>query len=241
MKKTILPLLFFVLPFISAAQIDTSSDQNPDYKIITGRFERGTAEQQGAYVGLFGADDALRKFDFYFHWYNIAHEYSHCLLDFYGKSVGGVEEEMLANKFAVAYWRAAGFADELATLKDILEGALSSFPNPVPESKTFTGWYTEIWGTQQLMNAAVYGYFQFKSVLIAIDEPDDLTQWFTKVGIDGFILPKSCQSKKYPVKADSAADYLNDMQSFFRAAGLELPIVGLELTDDPMTHCSRKM
>lgn len=241
MKKTILPILIFVMPLLSVAQSDTNNGKLQDYKIITGRFESGTAEQQGAYAGLFGTDDTQRKFDFYFHWYNIAHEYSHCLLDFYGKSVGGVEEEILANKFAVAYWRAAGFVDELATLKAILEGALSSFPNPVPEGKTFTGWYTEIWGTQQLMNAAVYGYFQFKSVLIAIDETDDLTQWFAKVGIDGFAIAKDCVSKKYPVKAESAADYLNDLQSFFKAAGLEPPTVSLDLTDDPMTHCSKKM
>lgn len=241
MKKTFLPILIFVMPLLSVAQSDTNDGKLVDYKIITGRFEGGSAEQQGAYAQLFGADDTQRKFDLYFHWYNIAHEYSHCLLDFYGKSVGGVEEEMLANKFAVAYWQAAGFADELSALKSILDGALSAFPNPVPEGKTFTDWYTEIWGTEQLMNAAVYGYFQFKSVLIAMDDADDLTQWFANVGIDGFSMPSSCKSKKYPVEAEAAADVLNDLQLFFKASGLEQPTVGLDLTNDPMTHRSQKI
>ena len=240
MKRTFLAFVILLAPALLFAQ-GANQDNNLDYKIFTGQYEKGNAEQQEAFKLFFGADDVQNKFDFYFHWYNVAHEYSHCILDFYGKSVGRVQEEILANKFAVKYWKSVGFADELAKLKVLLEERLSTFTNPVPEGKTFEEWYTEIWGSSKLMDVSVYGYLQFKSVLIAMEDEGDLESWFAAVGINGFTCPKDYKSSKYPVTADSAVKYLNDLQNFFKKAEFKVPNVGLTLTDNPMTHFSQKM
>ena len=240
MKKTFLAFAILLAPALLFAQ-GANKDNNLDYKIFTGQYEKGNAEQHEAFKQFFGADDVQNKFDFYFHWYNVAHEYSHCILDFYGKSVGSVQEEILANKFAVKYWKSVGFDKELAKLKTLLEERLSTFANPVPEGKTFEEWYSEIWGSSKLMEVSVYGYLQFKSVLIAMEDDGDLEAGFASVDIDGFTCPKDYKSGKYPVTADSAVKYLNDLQEFFKSAEFKMPAVGVELVDDPMTQCSRKL
>ena len=74
-----------------------------------------------------------------------------------------------------------------------------------------------------------------------MEDSGDLESWFAAVGIDGFTCPKDYKSGKYPVTADSAVKYLNDLQGFFKSAGFKMPKVGIELVDDPMTQCSRKL
>ena len=39
---------------------------------------------------------------------------------------------------------------------------------PVPEYMSFTDFYEQIWGTEQMMEVPVYGYLQFKSVQDAL-------------------------------------------------------------------------
>lgn len=240
-EATFCALLFFEGIATVFAQSSTHDINTIEYKIITGQFEKGTPEQQEAYSTLFGDENIQFKFDFYFHWYNIAHEYGHCILDFNGKSIGGVKEEILANKYAVSYWKQAGFSNELAKLKEMLEKAIESIPNPVPESKTFVEWYTEIWGTPQLMTVPVYGYFQFKSVLIAMEEAENLSSWFAEAGIAGFTQSGDYISAKHSITSISASKYLNDMQKNLSHSGINIPNVEIELTDNPMIHCSKRM
>ena len=117
MKITMKRLLLIILTMAAFTPLKAQND----YKIITGQFEKGAPQVQEAFAQLFGEDGTKEKFDFYFHWYNIPHEFGHCILDFYGRSVGKVREEMLANRFAVAYWKSAGYSKELAELKEMLE------------------------------------------------------------------------------------------------------------------------
>lgn len=212
-----------------------------DYKIITGQFEKGTREQKEAFIQLFGAEDTQAKFDLYFHWYNIAHEYGHCLLAYHDKGMGKVQEELLVNRFAVSYWKTAGLTKELADLKILLEEILNSFPNPVPEGRSLVEWYTEIWGSDLLVSVPVYGYLQFKGVLMALEESESLMDWLDSVGIEcsakGFWL----KEVRYPVNAESASLYLEDIQNNLRSLGIKIPSARVELIDDPTTHCAQKV
>ena len=186
-------------------------------------------------------DNSQYKFDLYFNWYNIVHEYGHCLLDFNNNRTVGLAQEMLVNKFAVSYWKSRLFDDKLAELRTMLETTLKAFPCPIPEGETFIGWYEKIWGTEQLMNVTVYGYFQFKSVLIALDEATDLAKWFTDEGITDFSLPESKKSERpeYTVEAASAQKILTDLMEYLKAAGVNYPEVCIELVDDPSQHFCR--
>lgn len=241
LNKSIFCILVFGIGITSLFAQPSATNSQTDYKIITGRLEKGSPKQKSIYAQLFGAEDIQQKFDFYFHWYNIAHEYGHCILDFNNKGIGGAKEEIIVNKYAVCYWRQAGFDKELIELRDMLENALTALPNPVPEGKTFTEWYTDIWGSPQLMTVPIYGYFQFKSVLIAMEDAEDLQQWFAETEIEGLFRPDSCVTAKYPIESNSASKYLDDMQRYLKKSGVKTPFAEIELTDNPMTHCSKRL
>lgn len=204
--------------------------------IKTGQFEKGTREQQAAFIELFGKEDIQYKFDFYFHWYNIVHEYGHCLCDYYDTNIIGLKQEFLVNRFAVAFWAYAGYHEELHNLEKVLSGILQKMKCPVPDNLSFTAYYEQIWDTDQIMEVPIYGYFQFKSVLMALEEGEGLPEAFKEIGIGGTLDYKVYPYKKYSISAETAQTVLDDLQQFLDDLGLEHPKVSLELIDDPSTH-----
>ena len=94
------------------------------YTIQTGKFEKGTKEQQSAFINLFGCENIQYKFDFYFHWYNIVHEYGHCLCSHSNSDIIGLKQEFLVNDFAVNLWAYAGYEKELKALYKMLNEIL---------------------------------------------------------------------------------------------------------------------
>lgn len=209
------------------------------YTIITGRLEKGTQEQQTAFIQLFGTENVQYKFDFYFHWYNIAHEYGHCLCDCYQSDIIGLKQEFLVNRFAVSLWRYAGYEQELDCLKKMLNEVLRDIKNPVPAGMSIEDYYEQIWGTDQIMDVAVYGYLQFKSVLIALECRPELADVLREMGIHEEINSVTCPHKKYFVTAETAKEVLNDLRRFLDALGIEQPEADVELIDDPWVQCMR--
>ena len=209
------------------------------FTIITGQFEKGTQEQQAAFIQLFGAENVQYKFDFYFHWYNIAHEYGHCLCNCYESDIIGLKQEFLVNRFAVSLWRYAGYEQELDCLEKMLNEVLRSMKNPVPAGMSLEDYYEQIWGTDQIMDVAVYGYLQFKSVLMALEGGPQLADVLREMGIHTEIKPVTCSYKKYPVSAETAKEVLNDLRRILNALGIEQPETDIELVDDPWVQCMR--
>lgn len=209
-----------------------------EYKIISGQFDRGTEEQKAAFVHLFREDNTQYKFDLYFHWYNIVHEYGHCLLDYYNKSIGGVKEEILVNQFAVGYWKHMGCEKELEILEEILSEILQRLPNPVPDNMSFVEYYTQIWGTDLLMRVDIYGYLQFKSVLLALEGTEELSAIFEKMGISGSLDKKENPCNEYSITAQTAKTVLDNLQLMLEDSGIKHPDVQLKLVDDPSIHCA---
>ena len=72
-----------------------------DYLIVSGKYEKGTEEQQLGSIHLWGDEDIQGIFDLYFQWYNLIHELGHALLRFQGIEMNPVEEEVFVNCFAV--------------------------------------------------------------------------------------------------------------------------------------------
>ena len=209
------------------------------YTIKTGQFEKGTQAQQTAFVQLFGAENIQYKFDFYFHWYNIIHEYGHCLCIYYGSSIHDLKQEFLVNRFAVSIWRYAGYEKELKSLQKMLGETLQKMKNPVPEDMSFTDYYEQLWGTDVIMEVPIYGYLQFKSVLMALEGSDELTPVLAEMGIHKKIDNCCPFHKKYSISAQTAIEALNDIRHLLDSLGIEQPIVDIELVDDPSIHCVR--
>ena len=203
------------------------------YIIKTGQLEKGTQEQQAAFIQLFGTENVQYKFDFYFHWYNIIHEYGHGLCMHYDSDIIDLKQEFLVNRFAVSIWRFAGYGQELKELEKMINETLQRIKDPVPNHMSFTEYYEQIWGTDELMQVPIYGYLQFKSVQMALENKEDLSNVLIEMGIHKEIGSQNPTYKKYPISADTAKEALNDIRNLLYNLGIGQPLVNLEFVDDP--------
>lgn len=207
------------------------------YKIVSGKYESGNEEQKAGYKMLLGGEDILRKFDLYFHWYNIIHEVGHCLVEKYGLELSKVKEEMFVNEFAVGYYRYVGEDEKLEELKSILNEVIQKIPSPVPEGESFISFYEGIWNTEELMNVMVYGYFQFNSVLKAMNKNIDFKEVTGKLGI---ALKESSVIKcEKEITSANAEIFLSSAMENLKLFGIEVPVIKLELCDNPMIQCAQ--
>ncbi|MBD5522852.1 MAG: hypothetical protein HDR04_00235 [Lachnospiraceae bacterium] len=209
-----------------------------NYIIYSGQFEKGTQEQQAVFSQLLGSQNVQYKFDLYFHWYNIIHEYGHCLCEHYNSNIIGLKQEFLVNRFAVSIWQYAGYEQELNDLKKMINETLQRMKDPVPDHMSFTEYYEQIWGTEELMQVPIYGYFQFKSVQMALENKEDLETVLTEMGIRKGIGNPSRTNKKYQITADTAKEVLHDIRYLLDGLGIEQPPVDVELVDDPSIQCA---
>lgn len=207
------------------------------YIIISGKYETGNEEQKMGYRQLFGEADIQRKFDLYFHWYNLIHETGHCLVERYGVEKSKVQEEMYVNEFAVSYYRFVGESEKLDELKANLQSVIDQVPCPIPEGQTFISFFESIWGTEQLMNVMLYGYFQLNSVLEALKKDRSFEDVVSEMGVE----VKRAEIKKCgeSVAASSAEAFLDTAIENLKACGLDVPEIKLELVDNPMIQCAQ--
>ena len=205
------------------------------YKIISGRYETGTEEQQMGYRQLFGGDVQYR-FDLYFHWYNLIHELGHCVVEQYGKQMPKVAEEMFVNEFAVGYYRYAGESERLNELRDILQGIIDQMPSPVPEGETFLSFYERIWNTEELMQVMIYGYFQLNSVLEAMKADRGFAEVVSELGAS--LKTAEIHRCEETVSSAHAKAFLETAVSNLKACGLNIPEIQLELTENPLVQCA---
>lgn len=193
--------------------------------------------KQAAFIQLFGPENVQYKFDLYFHWYNIAHEYGHCLCNYHESDIIGLKQELLVNRFAVGIWKYAGYEKELKSLQKMLSEILQNMKSPVPDNMSFIDFYESIWGTDQIMEVPIYGYFQFKSVQMALEDDSELAAVFKEMGIRKEINHSICPYREYVISAETAKEVLSDLQHLLNRLGVEQPVVDMELVDDPSIQC----
>ncbi len=208
-----------------------------NYIIYSGCFEKGTQEQKTVFRELFGDENTQYKFDFYFHWYNIIHEYGHCLCSHYDLDITGLKQELLVNRFAVGIWKYAGYEQELEELAKIINETLQKLKVPVPNDMSFTEYYENIWGTDELMKVPIYGYFQFKSVQMALEGREELEDVLMEMGIHKNGNQKPVY-KKYLISSNTAKEVLADIHYLLNSLGIEQPRVDIELVDNPAIQCA---
>ena len=209
------------------------------YKIISGQYEAGTQEQQAGYRMLFGEENIQYKFDLYFHWYNIVHELGHCVADAQKMNMSHVQEEMLVNEFAVAYWKYVGAEAQLKELEAMLKGIIANLNCPVPSNIGFAEYYESVWGTEVLNNVVLYGYFQLNSVLEALNGKKDLKTILKSMNIDW---NSDIVMSKYEgaVCAQNAYRVLDNAVANINKLGIETIQVSIELVDNPMIQCAQQ-
>lgn len=135
------------------------------------------------------------------------------------------------------YYRFIGESEKLDELKANLQAVINQVPCPIPEGQTFISFFESIWGTEQLMNVMLYGYFQLNSVLEALKKDRSFENVVSEMGVE----VKQAELKKCdePIVASNAEAFLNTAIENIRACGLDVPEIKLELVDNPMIQCAK--
>ena len=102
---------------------------------------------------------------------------------------------------------------------------------------SFIDYYAQIWGTDEIMKVPVYGYFQFKSVQMALENKEDLATVLGEMGIHREINYRCLSHKKYSISAQTAKEVLHDIRNLLDSLGIEQPMTDIELVDDPSIQC----
>ncbi len=210
------------------------------YRIISGRYETGTQEQQQGFTQLFGNENIQFRFDLYFHWYNVIHELCHCLVSSRKISMDPVQEELYANDFAVAYWKMADANGNLQKLREMITEALNQIPSPVPPDTDFIAFFQSIWNSEASQTVAMYGYFQLSCVLEAMKAERDFWEVLREIGISA-VPTSSVQKYNGEISSERAQDVVRLCVENLSNAGVvfENFQIELDLVDNPEVQCAR--
>ena len=208
-------------------------------EIIAGLYGKGMPEQNELVDRILGKGNAAERFALYFHWYNLIHELGHGVMWFYSEPrPHPVDEEVLLNQFAVAYWKQYGEAAKLKALEETLAYALRQYDRPACENVSAEDYAKENWGKETLYNFNNYGWFQMSCVADTIRNPVCLRDVLVKMGVNG-VAKQPEKLLCYELGTDTSAGIVQDAGTILREWGIALPDVRVTFDDDPNRHmCS---
>ncbi len=209
------------------------------YKIISGKYETGTQNQQQNFSQLFGKENIQFYFDLYFHWFNIIHELGHCLVSYRKIPMTPVQEELYANRFAVAYWRISDHDGNLVKLEKKITSVLENIPSPVPLDSDFVTFFQSIWNREAMQTVAMYGYFQLACVMEAMQSESNFWEVLSEIGISA-ARTDSVQKYHGDISAECSQDILHFCLENLSNAGVLFDHlhIELELVDNPEVQCA---
>lgn len=207
------------------------------YEIISGKYETGTMEEQMGFAQLFGEESVQKKFDLYFHWYNIIHEIGHVLVDINNVDMDDVNEELFANSFAVAYWKEVDKKNNLNRVKEMINHIIKDIPSPLTKESNFKEFFKKIWGTEIMNSVMMYGYFQLCCVLEAFNLDKNLSDVLQEVGYKEVSL-SNMKPYSYEVNSENTKKVLENCLDNLKACGVtNLSKITLKLVDNPEMQC----
>lgn len=156
----------------------------------------------------------------------------------YGSDIVGLKQEFLVNRFAVSVWQYAGYEDELNSLQKMMDEILQRIENPVPNNMSFIDYYEQIWQTDEIIKVPIYGYFQFTSVQMALENRENLETVLEEMGIHKKISSGHLSYKKYSNSAYTAKEVLYDIRNLLDSLGIEQPLVDIQLVYNPFIQCA---
>ncbi|MEA4822625.1 MAG: hypothetical protein VB111_00725 [Clostridiaceae bacterium] len=206
-------------------------------EIITGRYGKGTPDDNKIVDLLFGGEDAKERFELYFHWYNLIHELGHGLMWFNSDArPHPVNEEQLVNDFAVAYWSHYGEKGKLDELGTIVTYALEHLKCPVGIGTTHVEYAFEKWGTKELYNFNNYGWFQFSCVKSSLFECKTLESILPQMGVENIRLQPKKELSYLLTEEDSTLRIIEDAVCVLREWGAILSDAIITFDNDPNRH-----
>jgi len=205
-------------------------------EIITGRYGKGTPEQNKLVTRILGKSHAAERFEIYFHWYNLIHELGHAIMWFYVEPrPHPVDEEVLVNQFAVAYWKYHGETKKLEALEEILAYALRQYARPTDKHTSAIAYAKGKWSTEELFNFNNYGWFQRSCVADILKESVSLRAMLEKMGIAN-IVDQPQKMLRYELNTEMPMHVIKDAAAILRDWGVFLPDARITFDNDPNRH-----
>lgn len=207
--------------------------------ILTGRFETGTAEEQDIVTRIFGTNDTIHRYRLYFYWYNTIHEVGHYILQFHKtKGWDEVDEEMLVNLFAAAYWGHYGEAEKLEWLKEVVQTGLGRYTRPALATGSALAYAKAHWenSKEELFSFNNYGWFQFSLVSSALAKTLSLKDILAQMQIND-LTAQPRQEFRYNLDDENLPfACVHDAVQNLRLWGLNIDVPNHIFVDSPSRH-----
>ena len=228
-------------------ETDTST---PVGVIVNGLYGQGTEEQNAMIHSLLGGELARDRFEVYFQWYNTIHELGHLITVHHGtynhEDMEGtrhmVDEELLVNSFAVAFWMHFGEDEKIYALEEMVDYVLNNLAPPV-ENMSHIDFMREAIDEErfeEIFTFEIYGWFQFSLVHGILRERDslDLESLLTEMtGMEGIQVQPPSQPLAYSaLGVDMVPQIVADATSALRDLGVTVPDAYIAFNTDPNQH-----
>ncbi len=188
---------------------------------------------QSVFAGFTGKGlaDGQKLYELYFYGYNIPHELGHILRSIAGtRSDLNYDEEINANRFAVAFWRARRAVNLLRQVEETLRLCLARLPDPLPPGEDRADYFNK--HQRELIDPPKYGHYQFNMVLSALARPESFTQvlqaLFNLTPPPEESVARSLALGDPIISPDLPAQTLAEIRSAMEAFGLPLPEITLQ-------------
>lgn len=231
-------ILLAVLTIVIAAYFIAK----PALLITTGRYGQGKIEDNKLVSSILGEEYAEERFELYFQWYNVLHELGHGIIFSNSKSKSEpVDEEQLANDFAVAFWTYYGEEEKLNKLELIVSNALENLDRPVDENTSHMDYAKKNWGKKELYTFENYGWFQFSCVSSSLNERDTLESVLIKMGVNNIEKQPRKTFVYQTIGEDTVVKIIEDAVAELHKWGAEIPNVYHTFSNDPNNNKCQKI
>ena len=220
---------------------------DPVAVVTNGLYGQGTEEQNAMIHSFLGGEYARERFELYFQWYNTIHELGHIITVHHGTfdpldmdMRHMVDEEILVNSFAVAFWMHYGEEGKLDALSDAVDYILGNIPPAADDISPIDFMREAVDGLRHApFTFEVYGWFQFSLVRDVLRERNslDLTALLTQMTGLEHIPASSGRTLVYPtLGSETVPVILADAISVLNERGVSFPSTYVTFSTDPNNH-----
>lgn len=209
------------------------------YAVTTARYGNIKEKDMAAVQESLGTEATEENFLLYFQWYNVVHELGHGVIRYNGnRKISSVEEEQLANDFAVAYWLTYGDEEMIAQLERVVAYAAEHMKSDA-EDEDYMEFGRKNWKKRSFFTFRNYGWFQFHSTRESLKNRKSLEEVLKNMGVKEFDLPAVTQKLSYPtITEEVSTQILSDAADNIRSWGLKFPEVHQKFSNDPNDNYS---
>jgi len=228
--------------------ISAADTLEPVVVIINGLYGEGTEEQNAMIHNLLGGAQARDRFELYFQWYNTIHELGHAITIHHGtydpnrmeETRHMVDEEMLVNSFAIAFWMHYGEPEKIYALEEMVDYVLSNLTPPVENIShlDFMRQAINEGRFQEVFTFETYGWFQYSMVRDILHNRDSLNlETLLEEMVGARVEPQPSQTLSFPYLGTNMVPIIvADAVYVLRNWGVHIPDVYIAFDTDPNAH-----